>query len=84
MAVWIVLCQSHSHAADTFPVPDFSSAADLLPRAYYARFAFIKNPKPESLLSISQILSKSVALRNAAGAKELISSAGSQPPGACV
>lgn len=28
--------------------------------------------------------SKSVALRNAAGAKELISSAGSQPPGACV
>lgn len=27
---------------------------------------------------------KSVALRNAAGAKELISSAGSQPPGACV
>lgn len=35
-------------------------------------------------LSCGNKRSKSAPLRNAAGAKELISSAGSQPPGACV
>lgn len=85
----VVLCQSYSQTADSSPVPHFSRLS-VLRSASHAHFAFIENPKwtPVWIFTVSFSRanegSKSVALRNAAGAKELISSAGSQPPGACV